>query len=137
MSGLGGADYTASKYGVVGFSRHLAFEMAAYGINVNVIAPGATLTPLVKSMVPEKARDEFTEQIPLGEWITPEDQANAVLFLVSNLSNMITGAVLDVNGGQLLGIATDYKENLRRRSETSKQQLKDYHELKGKNNGAK
>jgi len=105
MSGLGGADYTASKYGVIGFSRHLAFEMAAHGINVNMVSPGATLTPMVKSMASEQMRDAIAETIPLGRWISPEDHAETVLFLVSDHASMITGAVLDVDGGSLLGIA--------------------------------
>lgn len=130
MSKLGGADYTASKYGVVGFSHHLAFELAAYGINLNVVCPGATLTPLVESSTTEEFRAEIGEQIPLGRWITPEDLAETVLFLVSNRSAMLTGVVLDVDGGQLLGIASDYKEDLQRRTETSAQKLKDYLETK-------
>jgi len=130
MSKLGGADYTASKYGVVGFSQHLAFEMAAYGINVNVVCPGATLTPLVESRTTEEFRAEIGEQIPLGRWIAPQDLAEAALFLVSNRSAMLTGVVLNVDGGQLLGIASDYKEDLQRRTETSAQKLKDYLETK-------
>ena len=130
MSKLGGADYTASKYGIVGFSHHLAFEMAAYGINVNVVCPGATLTPLVESNTTEEFRAEIGEQIPLGRWITPDDLAEAVLFLVSYRSNMLTGVVLDVDGGQLMGMASDYKEDLQRRTETSAQKLKNYLETK-------
>ena len=130
MSGLGGADYTASKYGVIGFSRHLAFEMAAHGINVNMVSPGATLTPMVKSMASEQMRDAIAETIPLGRWISPEDHAETVLFLVSDHASMITGAVLDVDGGSLLGIAMDYKENLQRRTAMSEQKLKAYFEAK-------
>ena len=126
MSKLGGADYTASKYGVVGFSHHLAFEMAAYGINVNVVCPGATLTPLVESNTTEEFRAEIGEQIPLGRWITPMDLAEAVLFLVSDRSAMITGVVIDVDGGQLLGMASDYREDLQRRTDTSDRKLKGY-----------
>jgi len=130
MSGLGGADYTASKYGVIGFSRHLAFEMATHGINVNMVSPGATLTPMVKSMASEQMIDAIAETIPLGRWISPEDHAETVLFLVSDHASMITGAVLDVDGGSLLGIAMDYKENLQRRTAMSEQKLKAYFEAK-------
>ncbi len=119
MSKLGGADYTASKYGLVGFSRHLAFELAGSGINVNVICPGATLTPLVKSKTTEKFRKEIADQIPLGRWIKPEDIAEAVFFLASEQSSMITGAVLDIDGGQLLGLASDYKTDLQHRTQNS------------------
>jgi enoyl-[acyl-carrier-protein] reductase (NADH) len=84
----------------------------------------------VESSTTEEFRAEIGEQIPLGRWITPEDLAETVLFLVSNRSAMLTGVVLDVDGGQLLGIASDYKEDLQRRTETSAQKLKDYLETK-------
>ena len=119
MSKLGGADYTAAKYGLVGFSHHLAFELAAHHINVNVVCPGATLTPLVESKTTEEFRADIATQVPLNCWVKPEDIAEAVLFLASDRAAMITGIVLDVDGGQLLGVATDYKEDLKRRTETS------------------
>ena len=131
MSKLGGADYTAAKYGLVGFSHHLAFELAAYQINVNTVCPGATLTPLVMSKTTEEFRDSVCRQIPLGRWISPEDIAEAVLFLASDRSAMITGVVLDVNGGQLLGIAADYTEDLARRMEFSAVNLRRYLESRG------
>jgi len=95
-----------------------------------VVCPGATLTPLVESNTTEEFRAEIGEQIPLGRWITPDDLAEAVLFLVSYRSNMLTGVVLDVDGGQLMGMASDYKEDLQRRTETSAQKLKNYLETK-------
>ena len=131
MSKLGGADYTAAKYGLVGFSHHLAFELAAHQINVNTVCPGATLTPLVMSKTTEEFRDSVCRQIPLGRWISPEDIAEAVLFLASDRSAMITGVVLDVNGGQLLGIAADYREDLARRMEFSTGNLTRYLESRG------
>jgi NAD(P)-dependent dehydrogenase (short-subunit alcohol dehydrogenase family) len=126
MSKLGGADYTASKYGLVGFSHHLAFELAAYKINVNTVCPGATLTPLVVSKTTEQFRDTISKQIPLGRWVSPEDIAEAALFLASDRSAMITGVVLGVDGGQLLGIAADYQEDLARRTEFSAANFKRY-----------
>jgi NAD(P)-dependent dehydrogenase (short-subunit alcohol dehydrogenase family) len=126
MSKLGGADYTASKYGLVGFSHHLAFELAAYRINVNTVCPGATLTPLVVSKTTEQFRDTISKQIPLGRWVAPEDIAEAVLFLAGDRSAMITGVVLGVDGGQLLGIAADYQEDLARRTEFSAANAKRY-----------
>jgi len=123
MSKLGGADYTASKYGLVGFSRHLAFELAGSGINVNVVCPGATLTSLVKSRTTDIFRNQIADQIPLGRWIKPEDIAEAVFFLASEQSSMITGAVLDIDGGQLLGLASDYKADLAHRTRNSRKVL--------------
>jgi 3-oxoacyl-[acyl-carrier protein] reductase len=131
MSKLGGADYTASKYGLVGLSHHLAFELAAYKINVNTVCPGATLTPLVVSKTTEQFRDTISKQIPLGRWVAPEDIAEAVLFLASDRSSMITGVVLGVDGGQLLGIAADYQEDLARRMEFSAGNLTRYLESRG------
>jgi len=131
MSKLGGADYTASKYGLVGLSHHLAFELAAYRINVNTVCPGATLTPLVMSKTTEEFRNTISEQIPLGRWISPEDIAEAVLFLASDRSAMITGVVLGVDGGQLLGIAADYEEDLARRIEASAVNATRYLESRG------
>ena len=133
MSKLGGADYTASKYGLVGFSRHLAFEMATFGINVNVVCPGATLTPLVESKTTKKFRSAIANQIPLGRWISPMDIAEAVLFLSSDRAAMITGVVLDVDGGQLLGLASDYAEDMARRTEGSRRNHKNYEKAKGGN----
>jgi 3-oxoacyl-[acyl-carrier protein] reductase len=114
MSFLGGADYTASKYGVVGLSHHLAYELAIHRINVNVVCPGATLTPLVDEKAPQEVKDKVAVNIPLGRWCRPEDQAEAVLFLVSERSSMMTGHVLDVDGGQLLGFG-NYSEDIERR----------------------
>ena len=126
MSKLGGADYTAAKYGLVGFSRHLAFELAAHGINVNVVCPGATLTPLVESKTTAEFRAVVAGQVPLNRWVLPEDIAEAVFFLSSDRAAMITGVVLDVDGGQLLGIAADYKEDLQRRTNASAINLQSY-----------
>jgi len=131
MSKLGGADYTASKYALVGFSHHLAFELAAYRINVNTVCPGATLTPLVISKTTEEFRNTISKQIPLGRWISPEDIAEAVLFLSSDRSSMITGVVLGVDGGQLLGIAADYQEDLARRIGVSATNATRYLERRG------
>jgi NAD(P)-dependent dehydrogenase (short-subunit alcohol dehydrogenase family) len=114
MSFLGGADYTASKYGVVGLSHHLAYELAIHRINVNVVCPGATLTPLVDEKAPQEVKEKMAADVPLGRWCRPEDQAEVVLFLVSERSKMITGHVLDVDGGQLLGFG-NYLEDIERR----------------------
>jgi NAD(P)-dependent dehydrogenase (short-subunit alcohol dehydrogenase family) len=120
VSKLGGADYTAAKYGLVGFSRHLAFELAGSGVTVNVLCPGPTLTELIRERTSQAFRDQVAGQVPLGRWIEPEEQAEAVLFLVGPGAAMITGLVLDVDGGQLLGLAADYREDLARRVETSR-----------------
>jgi NAD(P)-dependent dehydrogenase (short-subunit alcohol dehydrogenase family) len=100
---MGGAAYTAAKAGLLGFSRHLAREAAPHGINVNAVCPGATDTPMTRigARTPEHF-EVLGKAIPLGRWGVPEDQANAVLFLVSEAASFITGATLDVNGGLIM-----------------------------------
>jgi 3-oxoacyl-[acyl-carrier protein] reductase len=100
---FGGAAYTAAKAGMLGFSRHLAREVAPHGINVNAICPGATDTPMTRNGA--RGPGHFAEvgkAVPLGRWGRPQEQASAVLFLVSDAASFITGATLDVNGGQLM-----------------------------------
>ena len=82
---------------------------------MNVVCPGATLTSMAKEHSTQEVRDRSAGTIPLGRWCTPEDQAEAVLFLVSERSKMITGHVLDVDGGQLLGFG-NYLEDMKRRA---------------------
>lgn len=100
---LGGAAYTSAKTGLLGFSRHLAREAAPFGINVNALCPGATDTPMTRAGAgtPEHF-DEVGKRVPIGRWGLPADQADAVLFLVSDSASFITGATLDVNGGQIM-----------------------------------
>lgn len=100
---LGGAAYTSAKAGLLGFSRHLAREVASFGINVNAICPGATDTPMTRGGVRDAQHfEELARAVPLGRWGSPTEQANAVAFLVSDAASFITGATLDVNGGQLM-----------------------------------
>jgi len=122
ISFTAGADYTASKYGLVGLSKHLAYEVAGDGINVNVLCPGATLTAMTREGLDPAVRDSVARLIPMGRWATPEDQANAVLFLVSDMASMITGAVLDVDGGILLGFG-DYPSDMARRERRTAQMV--------------
>ncbi len=98
-----GANYTAAKEGLLGFTRHLAYEVASYGINVNAICPGPTLTPMMSEVATPETLRARKKSVPRGRLSTPEDQANAVLFLVSDLAGHICGVALDVDGGSLLG----------------------------------
>ncbi len=95
------ANYSASKAGIIAFTKSLARELAPYKINVNAVCPGTTDTDMAKSFTPEK-RERLIGTIPLGRFATPQDIANAVVFLVSEESNYITGTTLDVNGGLLM-----------------------------------
>jgi 3-oxoacyl-[acyl-carrier protein] reductase len=98
MGNAGQANYSASKAGVIGFTKTIAREFAQRGINVNAIAPGYIETPMTEAL-PEKAKEELKRVIPMERLGRPEDVAEAVLFLVSEASSYITGQVLNVNGG--------------------------------------
>lgn len=97
------ASYTAAKAGLLGFTRHLAYEVAAEGINVNAICPGPTLTPLLEGLASSESLRARERTVPRGRLASPEDHVNAVLFLVSDLAEMICGVAIDVDGGALLG----------------------------------
>ena len=97
------ASYTASKAGLVGFTRHLAYEVAPYGINVNAICPGPTLTPMYERNADEQTRRERIAMVPKGRWITPSDHGGIIVFLCSEAADARCGLAIDVDGGSLLG----------------------------------
>jgi 3-oxoacyl-[acyl-carrier protein] reductase len=98
MGNAGQVNYAASKAGVIGLTKTIAREFAQRRINVNAIAPGYIETPMTE-VLPEKVKEELKRLIPMERLGKPEDVAEAVLFLVSEESNYITGHVLNVNGG--------------------------------------
>lgn len=98
MGNVGQANYSASKAGVIGFTKTIAREFAQRGINVNAIAPGYIETHMTE-VIPEKVKEEIRRMIPIERFGKPEDVAEAVLFFVSEASSYITGQVLNVNGG--------------------------------------
>lgn len=99
---FGGSHYTASKGGIIGMTESLAIEWAPLGINVNVIAPGAIDTPMIKeAKLSKEALDAFLAKIPLKRFGKPEEIAAAVVFLASEEASYITGATLYVDGGWL------------------------------------
>ena len=97
-----GAHYTASKAGVLGLSRHAALEAAPFNINVNAVAPGTIDTPMLREDASEELIAEEARNIPLGRLGTEEDEANLVAFLASEEASFITGATIDINGGDLI-----------------------------------
>lgn len=102
FKGLAGqTNYAASKGGVVSFTRAAAQELGRYGIRVNAVAPGLVETDIVKDMDREMLKG-LSQKIPLGRIGRPDDIVGAVLFLVSNQSDYITGQTLLIDGG--LGI---------------------------------
>lgn len=102
--------YSASKAGVISFTKSLAREVAQYGINVNCVCPGIVSTELWHACEPNHARklgrsentvsSYYRSRIPLGRLCTPEDVAKVVYFLVSPASSYMTGQALNVTGGQ-------------------------------------
>lgn len=98
---FGQTNYAATKWGVIGITKTWAKELGKKGIRVNAIAPGFTMTPMVAKM-PEKVIDMMKGKSPLGKLATPEDIANAYLFLASDEAAFITGTVLSVDGGVVL-----------------------------------
>jgi 3-oxoacyl-[acyl-carrier protein] reductase len=94
----GQANYAAAKAGVIGMTRVLAKELARRQVTVNAVAPGVIQTPMLGEVKPE-VMAEYLKQIPAGRLGTPDDIANAVLFLASEESAYITGQVLPVTGG--------------------------------------
>jgi 3-oxoacyl-[acyl-carrier protein] reductase len=101
MGNAGQANYSASKAGVIGFTKTLAREVASRGIMVNAVAPGFIQTAMTDK-IPEDIKEKMLMQIPLGKLGQPEDVANACLFLASDAANYITGQVINVNGGMLM-----------------------------------
>lgn len=101
MGNPGQANYSASKAGIVGLTKTIAREYASRGITANAVAPGFITTAMTDALS-ENVKDEMLKAIPLGKFGTPEDVAQAVLFLASPEAGYITGQVIHVNGGMYM-----------------------------------
>ncbi|HTV89833.1 MAG TPA: SDR family NAD(P)-dependent oxidoreductase [Stellaceae bacterium] len=107
----GGANYSASKAGLLGFTRHAAYELAPDNIRVNAVCPGPTATGFGGGQIPSaEQKAARARKIPLGRMVEPEDIADAVLFLASGMARMCTGVALDVDGGVLISNDVPYEE---------------------------
>jgi 3-oxoacyl-[acyl-carrier protein] reductase len=106
VSGIAGqagqTNYSASKAGLIGFTKALAREVAGRNITVNAIAPGFVPTALTEKLSDE-LKDAIVKQVPLGRWGTPEEIAQATAFIASDEAGYITGQVLCVDGGLVMG----------------------------------
>ncbi len=111
----GTANYSASKAGLLGLTRHAAYELAPDHIRVNAVCPGSTATAFGGAMPSAEAKAERGRKIPLGRVCEPEDIADPILFLASDAARMITGIALTVDGGQLIKNDTPYEEYFRPR----------------------
>jgi len=101
VSTLGGPHYTAAKAGILGFTRHLAREVARQGITVNAVCPGLIDTEMVRSTVGPERIAAYAGGFPIPRLGTPAEVAELVAFLCSERAAYITGASLDINGGDL------------------------------------
>lgn len=98
---FGQGNYSASKAGVIGFTKSMAKELASRGINVNAVAPGLIETDMTKKLK-EDIKDSLVKNIPMGRLGTPHEIANIVVFLASEKSDYITGQVINVDGGMIM-----------------------------------
>jgi len=102
MGNAGQTNYAAAKAGVVGFTKALAREIGSRGITVNAVAPGYIATAMTAAL-PADAKESLLRQIVLGRLGSPEEVADAVLYLASDLGAYVTGTCLNVSGGLYIG----------------------------------
>ncbi len=118
MTFFGAANYTASKYGLQGFSHHLAYELAEHNITVNVVQPGFVLTPLMEQNTTPEFRDSITKRfIPLGRFCNIYDLGETVAFLASDRAAIVTNQVVQVEGGITAGWGEDIRSTMHARIE--------------------
>lgn len=101
MGNAGQTNYSASKAGLIGFTKSLAKETAKRNVRVNAVAPGFIETAMTDKLTDE-VKAEYAKAIPLGRMGSPEDIANTVLYLACDLSSYVTGQVLRVDGGLVM-----------------------------------
>ncbi len=102
ISTVGGAHYTAAKAGILGFTRHLAKEVARDGITVNAVCPGLIDTEMVRDTIDDDRVRAYEQGFPIPRLGLPEEVADLVTFLATDRAAYITGASLDINGGDLM-----------------------------------
>lgn len=101
IGNIGQSNYCASKAGVIGFTKSTARELASRNININAIAPGFIDTDMTK-VLSDELKQNMINNIPKNTFGTPEDIANVVAFLASDISSYITGQVINVDGGMVM-----------------------------------
>jgi 3-oxoacyl-[acyl-carrier protein] reductase len=98
---FGQTNYSAAKFGVIGFTKTWSRELGPKGIRVNAIAPGFVETPMIAT-VPDEVLDKMRSQVPLRRLGRPEEVANLYAFLASDEASYINGAVIEVSGGLVI-----------------------------------
>jgi len=102
LPGRASIAYSAAKAAVLMFTRRVALDAGARDVRVNAIAPSAILTEKQEQRIPAEMREKVAQQFPIARWGTPEDCANAALFLASDASGWVTGQTIDVTGGKVM-----------------------------------
>ncbi|NQT05228.1 MAG: SDR family oxidoreductase [Dehalococcoidia bacterium] len=126
MTMIGGVSYTSSKSGIWGLTRQLSFELGPYQITVNGISPGNVITPMLKAGTTPERLAEMKKWYPLRDMPTPEDVADAAVFLASDRARMITGVNLEVDGGitKPIAIGVDWDTYVRVKKEEAEKRKK-------------
>ena len=101
------ANYTASKWGVIGLTKHMAWDLGEHGVRVTAVCPGSTLTPLTEQSTEPEERAATSRKIPLDRWADPGDIADGALYLASEEADYVTGTVLEIDGGKQLGVRNE------------------------------
>ena len=117
MSFNNGVSYTAAKSGVLGLTRHAAFELARDNIRVNAVLPGPIMTPQMDAKIDAKSRAAVPKQVPLGRWLAPDEVAGPILFFCSDASRGCTGTHVIVDGGLHIGAQYDAATYFAKRGE--------------------
>lgn len=102
VSTVGGAHYTAAKAGVLGLTRHVAAEVADAGVTVNAVCPGLIETAMIWNTISRERMDAYAASFPIPRLGQPDEVADLIAFLASRDAAYITGASLDINGGDLM-----------------------------------
>jgi 3-oxoacyl-[acyl-carrier protein] reductase len=117
MSFNNGPSYTAAKAGVLGLTRHTAFELARDKIRVNAVLPGPIMTPQMDAKIDAKSRAAVPKQVPLGRWLAPDEVADPILFFCSDAARGCTGTHVIVDGGLHVGAQYDTETYFAKRGE--------------------
>lgn len=110
MSMNNGVSYTAAKAGVIGLTRHAAFELGRDRIRVNAVLPGPVLTPQMKAKISAETLARVPRELPLGRWVQPEEVAAPILFFCSPLSSACTGTHVIIDCGLHVGATSSRDE---------------------------
>lgn len=102
LAGRASIPYSAAKAAVLMFTRRVALDAGSGNVRINALAPSAILTEKQEERIPAEMREKVAKQFPIARWGTPEDCANAALFLASDASGWITGQTIDVTGGKVM-----------------------------------